>query len=161
MRRKLQFGGEVRVQLLRLSEPEAAPRGDTPKLAEEYWRDRISKAPWFDPEKEMAVVLCLNTKNSITAFSLVSIGALSETIVEPREVFRAAIAANSYGVVVMHNHPSGNPSPSKGDNECTARLIEAGRILGIRLVDHVIIGTRARGRGLKRWFSFREIGMIG
>lgn len=86
------------------------------------------------------MVLGLNTQLGITFFNLVSIGSLNEAFVSPREVFRAAVAGASYAVILMHNHPSGDPWPSRGEVISTRALQKAGAILGIRLLDHVIIG---------------------
>ncbi len=110
------------------------------QLIVHYWHDRIRHAGWFDPEREMAVVLCLNVKYRIVAFALVSLGTLNEAIVHPRDVFRVAIALNSYGILLMHNHPSGDPSPSVHDRDLTDRLTHAAALLQIKFVDHLIIG---------------------
>lgn len=140
---EVQLCGEVRVQLFRLSE--AAPAdGGSPEDHVAYWHQHVTQAPWYDPEKEMVVVLCLNMKLKVTAFALVSIGCLTETILHPRECFRPAVAAAAWGVVVMHNHPSGDPTPSKPDVAVTARLAASGEVLSIRLIDSVIVGNSGR-----------------
>ncbi|HEX4638996.1 MAG TPA: JAB domain-containing protein [Chthoniobacterales bacterium] len=113
----------------------------SPKSAAKLWRRYIRLAPWYDEAKEMAVVLILNTKLQVTAFSLISIGTLNESIVHARDVFRPAIALNAYSIALMHNHPSGDPKPSKADLELTTDLREAGKLIGIFLEDHIIIGA--------------------
>ncbi len=103
--------------------------------------------------KEKFIVLALNTRNEIIREIEVSVGSLSETIVHPREVFAEVIKEPAAAVILMHNHPSGDPSPSGNDKKTTARLEEAGKILGIRILDHVIIGNR-------NIFSFKENGLM-
>lgn len=100
----------------------------------------IMKTELQDLKKEMFKVVHLNTKNEIIGSELVSMGSLNSSIVHPREVFKNAIKKSSNSVILVHNHPSGNPSPSKEDINITKRLIEAGDILGIKVIDHVIIG---------------------
>lgn len=93
-----------------------------------------------DKDREHFGVICLDTKNQPTHIMTVSIGTLNSSMVHPREVFKAAILSNSASVILFHNHPSGNPEPSITDNEITRRLVEAGEIIGIKVIDHVIIG---------------------
>jgi DNA repair protein RadC len=92
-------------------------------------------------DREHFVVLYLDRKNNVNAINTVSIGGLSSTPVHPREVFKPAILTSSAGVVLVHNHPSGDPAPSADDVNITRRLIEAGKILGIDVLDHVVIGV--------------------
>jgi DNA repair protein RadC len=94
-----------------------------------------------EPEEHFCI-FCLNTKNKIVGVHTISIGSLNATIVHPREVFKAALLNNAAAIICIHNHPSGDPEPSKEDIEITRRLVEAGEILGIRVLDHVIIGER-------------------
>ena len=101
-----------------------------------------------DLDKEHFVVMCLNAKNKITNLSVVSIGTLTGSIVHPREVFKTAILSNSECIVVAHNHPSGDPTPSQEDINITERLEQSGKILGIHIMDHIIIGNES-------WYSFR------
>ncbi|WP_433945883.1 RadC family protein [Paenibacillus sp. SN-8-1] len=91
-------------------------------------------------KKEHFVCLFLNTKNHIIAQETLSIGSLNASIVHPREVFRAAIKCSSASVVCAHNHPSGDPAPSPEDIQITQRLCEAGQIVGIDVLDHIVIG---------------------
>ncbi|MFJ5564019.1 JAB domain-containing protein [Lysinibacillus xylanilyticus] len=92
-----------------------------------------------DADREHFVVLCLDTKNQPTCIQVVHIGSLNASIVHPREVLKSALLSNTASILVGHNHPSDNPSPSKEDIEVTERLKEAGKILGIDLLDHIII----------------------
>lgn len=92
-------------------------------------------------DREGFVVLHLDARSTVRSVELVSIGSLNATIIHPREVFKAAILANAAAIVISHNHPSGDPKPSEEDLTITRRLHEAGRILGIELMDHVIVGA--------------------
>jgi DNA repair protein RadC len=91
-------------------------------------------------KKEHFVCLFLNTKNHIIGKETLSMGTLNASLVHPREVFRAAIRSSSASIICMHNHPSGDPTPSKEDIQITQRLVEAGTLLGIEILDHLIIG---------------------
>ena len=143
---------EVRVQ--RLNESAGTLRIDTPEHAVSYWREKVTVAPWYDPEKEMLVVLTLNTRLIVTGHSMVSLGTLNESIAHPRDVFRAAVALGAYAIVLMHNHPSGDPLPSTADRELTRQLKQGARLLQIQLLDHVIVGTGTRLE--TKHFSFKE-----
>lgn len=90
--------------------------------------------------QEHATVLVLSTKNHVLGIMTIGIGSLNACIVHPREVFRAAILSNAASVIFVHNHPSGDPAPSREDIELTNKLVEAGKILDIPLLDSVIIG---------------------
>lgn len=141
------------IRVVRVNETPCTLKVETPLQAAQYWREVITAAPWFIPDRETCVVLILNTRLAVTGHSLVSVGTLNETVVHPRDVFRAAVAMNAYSVVVMHNHPSGDPSPSEADHRITRQLVEAGRTLRIQLTDHIIIGEGKE-------FSFREAGVV-
>jgi DNA repair protein RadC len=102
-------------------------------------------------------VLLLNVRKRLIRMEEISHGLLDTILVHPREVFRAAIVANAAGVVLVHNHPSGDPTPSEADIKVTRDLIRAGQLLKIEVVDHVIIG-RATPERPKDWSSLRELG---
>lgn len=91
--------------------------------------------------KEYFFTLHLDGKNRISCIDCVSVGSLNQSIVHPREVFKTALASNAAALVLIHNHPSGDPSPSSEDIAITRRLKEAGDLLGIKIMDHVIVGT--------------------
>lgn len=120
--------------------PENMQMCDTPELAAEYWRRHVTTAAYFNQECECLVVLILNTRRRIKGHHLVSIGLLDTILVHPREVFRLAIAFAASAIVVMHNHPSGDPAPSEADIKVTRDLIRAGQLLKIEVCDHVIVG---------------------
>lgn len=91
-------------------------------------------------DREQFIVACLNTKNEPTNITVVSVGSLNKAIVHPREVFKTAILSNAASIMAFHNHPSGETTPSQQDIQLTKRLYEAGELLGIKLLDHLIIG---------------------
>lgn len=93
-------------------------------------------------DREHFVVLLLSTRNHVIGINTVSIGSLNSSIVHPREVFKPAIVGNANHIILAHNHPSGDTTPSKEDIEVTKRLVEAGNMLGIQVLDHVIVGDR-------------------
>lgn len=92
-----------------------------------------------DEDRERVIAIYLNTKNEPTAIHTVSIGNINTSIVHPREVMKAAILSNAAAMILAHNHPSGDCTPSKEDKEITKRLKEAGEILGIEVLDHLIV----------------------
>jgi DNA repair protein RadC len=103
-------------------------------------------------DREYFLTLILNTKNNVVGANVTSIGTLNSSLVHPREVFKAAILANAAAIICVHVHPSGDPTPSPEDLEITRRLVEAGKILGIEVLDHVIIGDY--------WVSLKERGAV-
>ncbi|MBE0568668.1 MAG: DNA repair protein RadC [Deltaproteobacteria bacterium] len=114
---------------------------------------RMHAAGHADRDRECFVAFLLNTKHNIIAEEVVSIGILDGSLVHPREVYKAAVCAGAASVIVAHNHPSGDTTPSVQDREVTTRLRDAGKIIGIPLVDHVIVGA-----GTSDFFSFRTTG---
>ncbi|MDP3048583.1 MAG: DNA repair protein RadC [Thermodesulfovibrionales bacterium] len=106
-----------------------------------------------DKAKEHFKLILLNTRNKIIGISTVSIGSLNASIVHPREVFKDAIMHSAYSVVLAHNHPSGDTEPSEDDLMITKRLVEAGKILDIKVTDHIIITKNG-------YFSFKEKNLI-
>jgi len=106
-----------------------------------------------DRRREYFVVLLLDGKNRIILEEQISEGSLNQSIVHPREVYSRAVKESAAAVILVHNHPSGDPGPSREDREITRRLKEAGEVLGIRVLDHIIIGDGS-------YFSFVEQGLI-
>ena len=100
-----------------------------------------------DAKQESFTVILLDSKNRYVREETVALGSLNQSIVHPREVFRPAIQGAAASVILVHNHPSGDPSPSDEDVRVTERLVEAGKLLGIRVLDHIIVGEG-------RYFSF-------
>lgn len=108
----------------------------TPELATEAFCALIG-----NPDREYFVCMMLDGKNRITGIHTVSQGSLNQSIVHPRETFKAAILANAAAIVLAHNHPTGDLTPSYEDMEVTRRLKEAGELLGIKVLDHIIVDT--------------------
>lgn len=131
--------------------PESMQMCDTPDKAAEYWRTHIAANPYFNPECECFAVLILNTRRRVKGHQLISIGTLDTILVHPREVFRGAVIAAAAAIVIMHNHPSGEPQPSEADIKVTRDLIRAGQLMKINVLDHVIVGTGSH-------CSLRELG---
>lgn len=109
-----------------------------------------------DMKKEYFYVLPVNSRNMVIRDVEATKGGLTSSIVEPRVVFKDALAANAAAVIVAHNHPSGDPTPSGDDIAITKRLAEAGRIVGVEVLDHIIIGNPANNSNRKKYFSFKE-----
>jgi DNA repair protein RadC len=131
---------------------------DTPERSYDLWQQVVAASPDHEPEKECLVVFLLNTRLGPFAWHRVSLGGCSETSAHPREILRPVIAGNAYGFVLMHNHPSGDPSPSRADEQVTRTMVEAAALMKITLLDHVIVGTPAPGRCA--YYSFRESGLV-
>ena len=104
-------------------------------------------------DREQFIIACLNTKNEPTNITVVSVGSLNKAIVHPREVFKTAILSNAASIMAFHNHPSGETTPSQQDIQLTNRLYQAGELLGIKLLDHLIIGDG-------RFTSLKEKGYL-
>ncbi len=108
--------------------------------------------------RESLRVLLLDTKFRLMRIEEISLGSLNESIAHPREIFRPAIAHSAYAVVLVHNHPSGDPTPSKADKLLTRKLVEAGEMLQVTVADHIIIGGMRAGEA--SYYSFKEAGAI-
>jgi DNA repair protein RadC len=113
---------------------------DTPDKAADYWWQNIPSAPWFDPAKEAVVVVVLNTRRRVLGHNLVTLGSVDTCIVTPLGVFRPALVMAGSAVVLMHNHPSGEATPSEADIRVTRDLQRAAQLLKVELLDHVIVG---------------------
>ena len=147
-----------RVELPQVREPQTNAAGiaipaRTPESIAEQCADLATSA------QEAFVAFDLNSKNNIIDRRLVTLGILDSSLVHPREVFRGAILNNAAAIVVAHNHPSGDPTPSAEDVRITRQLLEAGKILGISVLDHVVIGRPAPDRRQSH-VSLREAGLI-
>lgn len=102
-----------------------------------------------ETDREQFFLLCLNAKNEPTAIHTVSIGSLDSSICHPRETFKIAILSNASSLIVAHNHPSGDPTPSREDISVTKTLTQAGKLLGIPVLDHIIVGSEGTYYSLK------------
>jgi DNA repair protein RadC len=121
--------GEFKVLTLRETPLELAHHTiDTPDQAADYWRTHIPKDPRHNPEVECFYVLCLSVRKKPLGYSIVSTGTLDTILVHPREVFRPAIIAAAACIVLFHNHPSGDPTPSEADIKVTRDLVRGGQL---------------------------------
>lgn len=108
-------------------------------------------------DREHLVVLLLDNKNRVIGLNTVAIGSINEAIVTTRETFKPAILSNAVAIIIAHNHPSGDPAPSPEDIRITRKLVEAGKILDIEVLDHIIIGENShvslkeQGLGFEKW----------
>ena len=121
--------------------PETLQQFDNPQNAADYWRMHIAANPYFNPECECLAALLLNTRRKVKGHQIVSIGTMDSIMVHPREVFRLAIVTAAHSIIVMHNHPSGESTPSEADIKVTRDLIRAGQLLKMEVLDHVIVGN--------------------
>jgi DNA repair protein RadC len=131
--------------------PENMQLCDTPAAAANYWRLHVPQNPYFNPECECFTVLLLNTRRRVKAHQIVSFGTQDTILVHPQTVFRLAVMTAAAAVVLMHNHPSGDATPSEADIKVTRDLIRAGQLLKCEVLDHVIMGNPNR-------CSLRELG---
>jgi DNA repair protein RadC len=131
-----------------------APLLDSPELIADYLREE-NRA--YEVEQFQAVLL--NTRRKLIRVDKISKGLLDSLLVHPREGFRGAIAANASALVLVHNHPSGDPTPSEADIRATRDLIRAGQLLKIEVLDHVILGRRTAENG-RDYVSLRELGFF-
>jgi DNA repair protein RadC len=131
--------------------PEQMQICDQPHQAADYWRLNIATNPYFNPECECFAVLMLNTRRRVRGHLLLTFGTMDTLLVHPREVFRGAVIAGAAAIVMMHNHPSGEATPSEADIKITRDLIRAGQLMKIEVLDHVIMGHPKHS-------SLRELG---
>ena len=128
------------------------PLLDTPEAIANLLREDTRLA-----QVETLQIVLLNTRRRLIRIETISNGTLDTILVHPREVFRPAIAANASAIVVVHNHPSGDPTPSEADIKVTRDLLRAGQVLKIEVLDHVILGRKTEERP-KDYMSLRELG---
>jgi len=128
-------------------------RLDTPELINELLGAELRALG-----RESLRTVLLDTKFHLIRVEEISHGSLNESLAHPREVFRPALIYSAFAVILVHNHPSGDPAPSSADHQLTRRLAQCAEMLQIRLLDHVIIGTGDNGR--QPYFSFKEAGVI-
>jgi hypothetical protein len=143
---------EVKVVMVAETRPPAdfkSNKLDSAEKVDSLWRSAVARSAWYQEDKEHFVCICLDTRHRMKSFSLISIGSLNESIAHPREIFRPAIAVAAHSIIIAHNHPSGDPSPSDSDIALTRRIHETGDLLQISLLDHVIVGDQ-------KYFSIRQ-----
>lgn len=155
---KIEGVGQVRADLI-LAVREYCKKLYENKLPERYTIRSPEDAANYMMNKmrfltqEHFVCLFLNTKNEVVCEETIFIGSLNSSVVHPREVFNRAVKLSAAAIICLHNHPSGNTQPSREDIEVTKRLAEAGKIMGIEVLDHLIIGD-------KRFVSLKEKGYV-
>ena len=143
-----QYLREVQVTFKTKPEPDQAMKIGNPTDAVKFFTDLQNET------QEKAIAIHLDTRNSISCFQIVSIGNLNSTIFDPKDVLKTTLLTNSCGIIYIHNHPSGDPKPSKEDIEVVKSLQAACKIFNIKLLDSIIIGDA----GL--YFSFSEKGIL-
>jgi DNA repair protein RadC len=134
-------------------EPMFQQKLDSPELIHKLLGDEMRML-----QIESLRVVLLDTRYRLKRVETVSLGSLNESIAHPREIFRPALTYSAYAVIVVHNHPSGDASPSQTDHSLTRRLAEAAELLQIKLLDHIIIGAPSEGN--PGYFSFKEAGVL-
>lgn len=128
---------------------ETYPRFSNSRSAFEIFRSEFASL-----DREEFHVVTLDGKNRMIGLHHISTGSLSSSIVHPRKCLKPGILDSAAALILLHNHPSGDPAPSREDRECTERLVRAGSILGIRVLDHIVFGD-------SDYFSFADAGLIG
>ncbi len=128
----------------------------TPEAVADVFLSLLKAENEIDRDKEHFWVMGLDTRNKIKYIELASLGTLNASLIRPLETYRLAIGQAVAKIIGGHNHPSGDPEPSEDDHKVTKQLVESGKILGIDLLDHIIIGDTND----RRFFSFRERGLI-
>src|SRR5438046_5878499 len=134
-------------------EPLSQQKLDSPELIHELLGDEMRML-----RTESLRVVLLDTRYRLLRVESVSLGSMNESIAHPREIFRPAITYSAYAVIVVHNHPSGDASPSQTDHSLTRRLAEAAELLQIKLLDHIIVGAPLESS--PGYFSFKEAGVL-
>ena len=142
---------EFKISVLRECTAENAFVGgdvrDKADKAVAYWRTAVVSSPNYNPDVESLVILALSTRDRIIGHVVIATGSLDTIYVSAREIFKPAIALNAATFIMMHNHPSGDSTPSTADITCTREMIRCAKILKIPLVDHIVVGHPSFGRG--------------
>jgi len=148
-KKKKQYIPIYRVQLVRDGSAKTDSKViDYPGKAAEILRNYIGET-----DREVFVVAMLDTKSKVIGINTVSVGSINASIVHPREVLKPAILSNAVGIIIGHNHPSGEPTPSREDKEVTNRIDQACQIIGIQLLDHIVLGENG-------YYSMKDQGDI-
>lgn len=154
--KKLQYPKEYKLVCLRECPiPAEQQECNQPDKVYNYFTQHMIQHRSFQPDVENFMVIMVNTRRKIIGHVYISTGTLDTILVHPREVFKASIVMNASALVIVHNHPSGDPTPSEADIKVTRDLIRAGQILKIDVLDHVIVGVPNPSAG---YTSLRELG---
>lgn len=146
--------GEIARRMMVQGEP-TAEAFDSPDRVFRYFRGIVAGLA-----VEKFWVLCLNRKNRLLRLATITTGTANSSLVHPREVYREAIRQGSSAIVAVHNHPSGDPNPSRADVQVTRQLKQASEVVGIDLLDHVIVGNEVMDPAKRGYFSFQNAGML-
>ena len=125
--------------------------------AADYWRTHVRMHPYFSPDTECATVIMVDSRMRVQGHHMMSVGSINSVLIHPREVFRAAVVMNAAAIIVVHNHPSGDPSPSESDIKATRDLIRAGKMLMIEVLDHLVMGAGDAFASLRLLGYFYEL----
>lgn len=150
-----------RVQLVREAFPTEIAEFASAPVRRAQDAARIGKILTEHDTRERFLAFALDVQNNLVGFFTVSLGTLTSSLVHPREVFQPAILANAAAVIVLHNHPTGDPEPSQADRDVTRRLLRAGHLLGVPLVDHVIVTHTGAYRSMRECMDFEAPGIDG
>ena len=150
-------GGEFKVMRLQDAQPRDNSTMETPEQVVTYLRGMLSNSVMYRPDVENFIIVHLSTRKKPIGLEVVGTGTLDTLLVHPREVFKSAIIANSAAILMAHNHPSGDPTPSEADIKVTRDMIRAGQLLKIEVIDHIVLG-RPSETNSKDYASLRELG---
>lgn len=147
---KLKYVKIVRLKLIREAGFLTQPKVESPEEAHEVFQQFLGE----EMDREHLVLLCLDTKHRPTAIQIIAVGTLDSVLIHPREVFKTALLANAASIICAHWHPSGDPAPSPEDVKITYRLMQVGELMGIKLLDHLVLGTEGY------YLSMKESGIL-
>jgi DNA repair protein RadC len=148
---------EVKIVETRVCEPIARAASNPEKIAD-AWNNHVTSASWYGDGREHLVAFGMDARHNITELFLIAVGCLTECTAHPRDIMRPAVIANCYAMTLLHNHPSGDPTPSEADRALTRRIRECADLLQIHLLDHVIVGQPRDN--MPGYFSFKEHGLL-
>lgn len=153
--------GEFKIQCIRETPAEVLSLlVDTPDKVFYYWEAHIRSDPRYNPDVEQFWVLMVNTRRRPWGHVVGATGTTDTLLVTASVVFREAIIAGAAAIVLMHNHPSGDPAPSEADIRITRDLVKCGELLKVQVLDHVIVGS-VKLPEIRQWTSLRELGYVG
>ena len=113
----------------------------------------------LDPTKEAFIVIAVNRKNRVLGYNIISIGTLNSTLAHPREIFKYLCLQSAGGLICVHNHPSGDPTPSQADINLTRKIRECAKVMEIDFLDHIVVGDKENDPIARGYYSFRDAGL--
>ena len=151
-------GSEFKVCRMNDAPIASQPKCDNPQTVGGWLREQLATAVMFRPDVENLIVVSLSVRCWPIGFEVIANGTLDTILCHPREVFKSAIVSNAHSIILAHNHPSGDPTPSEADIKVTRDMYRAGQLMKIELRDHIILGDRTYpGQGI---CSLREMGYL-